>query len=347
MRRLDQYCLVPRLFLVLLLPTAVCLLPTVPESQADTKPAVEPAKHKSYTEKISDDVSFDMVPIPGGAFDMGSPKTEKGRGDDEGPQHPVKIAPFWMGKCEVTWDEFDAFRAAEGVKKPEENEKRLKDNADAVTGPTPTYVDSHYNFGGGQQACIAITHHAAMEYCYWLSKKTGKTYRLPTEAEWEYACRAGTKTAFFFGDDPKQLDEYAWYSANSDDQPHKVGLKKPNPWGLYDMIGNVAEWCLDSYQKDAYSKFPLDKPTLGPVILPTAARTPNVTRGGSWADEAPMCRSAARRPSEKSWYKQDPQRPQSIWWLTDADFVGFRIVRPVEEQDNLKGLRSKVTLDSK
>jgi formylglycine-generating enzyme required for sulfatase activity len=186
-----------------------------------------------------------------------------------------------------------------------------------------------------------------MQYCRWLSMKTGKTYRLPTEAEWEWAARAGTKTAYFFGDDPGKLGDYAWYSANSDEKTHKVGQKKPSPWGLYDIYGNVAEWCVDHYDKNYYGKFPTDKPTVGPVLLPTEKRFSHVVRGGSWADDPPACRSAARRGSDKSWITLDPQRPQSIWWLTSADFVGFRVVRPVEEQDNLKGLRSKVTRESR
>jgi formylglycine-generating enzyme required for sulfatase activity len=186
-----------------------------------------------------------------------------------------------------------------------------------------------------------------MQYCRWLSMKTGKTYRLPTEAEWEWAARAGTKTAYFFGDDPAKLGDYAWYAANSDDKTHKVGEKKPNPWGLHDIYGNVAEWCVDHYDKTYYGTFPTDKPTVGPVLLPTAKRWSHVVRGGSWAEEPPGCRSAVRRGSDKSWIMLDPNRPQSIWWLTSADFVGFRLVRPVEEQDNLKGLRSKVTRQSR
>jgi formylglycine-generating enzyme required for sulfatase activity len=113
------------------------------------------------------------------------------------------------------------------------------------------------------------------------------------------------------------------------------------------MHGNLAEWCLDHYKKEAYAAFPTDKPALWPVLLPTADRFSHVARGGSWADKPPRLRSAARRGSDKTWIRQDPQRPQSIWWLTDAEFVGFRVVRPVEEQDNLKGLQSKVTRESK
>src|SRR5262249_51138796 len=134
---------------------------------------------------------------------------------------------------------------------------------------------------------------------------------------------------------------------NSDDVTHVVGQKKPNPWGLYDMHGNVAEWCLDHYQKDYYSRFKLDKAVAGPVLLPTANRFSHVARGGSWTDDADKLRSAARRGSDPTWIQRDPQRPQSIWWLTDADFVGFRIVRAVQEQDNLKNLKSKVTRESK
>ena len=164
-----------------------------------------------------------------------------------------------------------------------------------MTRPTPPYADETFGFGRNGQPAICITHHAAMEYCRWLSAKTGKIYRLPTEAEWEYACRAGTKTAYSWGDDPAKLDEYAWY-VNNAEKPMKVGKKKPNPWGLYDMHGNVAEWCLDHYVPDAYKRIPTDKPTLGPVILPDAKEYSYVARGGSWDDDAGQApqRGAAR-----------------------------------------------------
>jgi formylglycine-generating enzyme required for sulfatase activity len=317
---------------------------------APFEPKIEKAEHKQYTETIpGSEVSFDMMPIPGGTFMMGSPESEKGRSADEGPQHPVKIRPFWMGKCAVTWDEYDLYwKKREGVNKDKwtENDKL----ADAVSRPTPPYADETFGHGREGNPVLCITHHAAMEYCRWLSAKTGKIYRLPTEAEWEYAARAGTKTAYFFGDDPAKLDEYAWYGKNckgADEGAHPVGKKKPSPWGLYDIYGDVAQWCLDSYEKDFYSKSPADKLSLCPVCLPTDKRFPNVARGGSWFDkDAAACRSAARHSSDSSWIKRDPQSPQSIWWLTDADYVGFRVVRPVEEYDELKGIKSKVTKQS-
>jgi formylglycine-generating enzyme required for sulfatase activity len=185
-----------------------------------------------------------------------------------------------------------------------------------------------------------------MEYCRWLSAKTGKYYRLPTEAEWEWACRAGTTTAFSFGDDESKLGDYAWFEDNSDDLAQKVGMKKPNPWGLYDMHGNVSEWCVDLYKDDSCNKYSLDKLTLNPVLLPNNKRYPYVTRGGAWIDGADGCRSAARKASSKDWLRRDPQRPQSIWWMTDADFVGFRLVLAVDEREHLKGIQSKVTRES-
>ncbi len=331
---------------------AALALAVAPVSQGDPAatalPHVEPLTQKGFTQAIPDtDVKFDMVPIPGGTFLMGSPATEKGRSADEGPQHPVQIMPFWMGKCEVTWDEYDSYRKEMAVEEPAENDKRLKADADAVTGPTKPYADETFNHGREGHPVLCITHHSAMEYCRWLAKKTGKPYRLPTEAEWEWAARAGTSTAYFFGDDPKGLDDYAWYAGDDPDElTQEVGKKKPNPWGLYDIYGNVAEWCIDRYEKDAYKQFPLDKLTLEPVVMPGKERFPNVARGGSWADKADRLRSAARRGSDKSWIKRDPQRPQSIWWLTDADFVGFRVICEVKELDKFKGLKSLVTRES-
>jgi formylglycine-generating enzyme required for sulfatase activity len=291
-------------------------------------PAVEKAKHAPYRERLTGGgVAFDMVAVPGGEFLLGSPDREKGRDSDEGPRRRVKVRPFWMGKTEVTWELFYKFL------------KRDEADVDGITRPTPPYHDETHGFGRDGYPAIGMSHHGAMEFCRWLSKVTGKAYRLPLEAEWEWACRAGTATAYHFGDDEKKLGDFAWFAANSNESSHPVGKKKPNAWGLYDMHGNVAEWCLDHYAKDAYAS---DK-----LRLPTADRFPHVVRGGSWFHDPAKCRCAARIASGKSWNKIDPGNPQSIWWVANTDFVGLRVVRAVEEVKDLKGLRSKVTTRSK
>jgi formylglycine-generating enzyme required for sulfatase activity len=352
MRRLSQD---PLGWLLLLAGAAAALAGALfPARARDDPPAASTALTlpEGYTEKVpGTGVRFALVGIPGGTFLMGSPKEEKGRRDDEGPQHAVTIRPFWMGKYEVTWDEYDLFyKNNPGLG----SEQRRAEKAgagpevmDALSRPTPPYMDETFGFGHDRYPVVSVTHHAAMTYCRWLSRQTGRTYRLPTEAEWEWACRAGTRTAYFFGDDPARLDEYAWYAENSEEATHPVGSRRANPWGLHDMLGNVAEWCLDSYDKGAYAGRPADKPALGPLRPPTADRFPNVVRGGWWDDKAPALRCAARVASDRAWNKRDPARPPSIWWLTDGEGVGFRVVRPVEEQDALKGLRPKVTWDSK
>jgi formylglycine-generating enzyme required for sulfatase activity len=156
--------------------------------------------------------------------------------------------------------------------------------------------------------------------------KTGRFYRLPTEAEWEYACRAGTTTAYSFGDDPADLDDHGWYFDNADDRYRKIGAKKANPWGLYDMHGNVAEWVLDRWDAGFYAAH--DGLVKDPVAWP-ADEYPRVVRGGSWDDDPDALRSAARGASKRTWKLQDPQLPKSIWYHTDASFVGFRVVRPL------------------
>ena len=282
---------------------------------------------KRYTETIpGTKVTFEMVPIPGGSFVMGSPDSEPSRKPDEGPQHKVTISPFWMEKCEVTWNEFELFMYPEMKKFGDA--PGAKEIADAVTHPTKPYVEMSFGMGKDGFPAISMTQHAANTYCKWLSAKTGQFYRLPTEAEWEYACRAGTTTAYSFGDDASKLGEYAWDAENSDSKYHKVGEKKPNPWGLYDMHGNVAEWVLDQYVADGYGKFPAEGVT-DPWVKATKPY-PHAVRGGSWQDDPDMLRSAARRGSDRSWKMQDPQLPKSIWYMTDAQFLGFRIVRPLK-----------------
>jgi formylglycine-generating enzyme required for sulfatase activity len=254
-----------------------------------------------------------------------------------------------MGKYEVTWDEYDQFATVHPGNRGEQKHAEKDgnpDRIDAVSRPSEPYMDMTFGYGREGYPAICMTHHAAMAYCRWLSLKTGRTYRLPTEAEWEYACRAGSQSAYFFDDDSAKLGDYAWYEGNSEEVTHPVGQKKPNRWGLYDMLGNVGEWCLDSYDWKTYAEFSIDKSTLGPVQMPMAKRFPNVVRGGSWDDKAAGMRCAARKASDRSWNKQDPDIPKSIWWLTNGDTVGFRIVRAVEEQDNLKGLRPRVRWDS-
>jgi formylglycine-generating enzyme required for sulfatase activity len=349
----------PRLFrylaLALLLGCSVALVPDQPRlSTATPRPApvVEKGNHKDYTEKIPfTKISFEMAAIPGGVFSMGSPADEEGRQADEGPQHKAVIRPFWMGKCEVTWDEFDEWWMYSGNPMPLQRAGPLDGDTDATTQPSPPYIDETYGHGREHHPALCMTHFAAMKYCEWLSRKTGRTYRLPTEAEWEYACRAESGAAFSFGN-LAAIDEYAWHRKNSADKEHpngtthEVGSKKPNAWGLHDMHGNVAEWCLDEYRKDAYATFAKQELSLWPVLIPPKTRYAHVARGGSWADAPDRLRSAARRASDKSWQKDDPGMPKSVWWLVRMDVIGFRVVRPVEEQENLRGFRPQIALDS-
>ena len=231
---------------------------------------------KPYVESIAgSDLKFEMMPIPGGTFTMGSPSGEEKRKAEEGPTFKATIAPFWMGKCEVTWEEYEEYAYSRDIKKKAREAVDLtkqvatEKNADAVTRPTKPYADMTFGFGSKGNPAICMTHHSAMEYCRWLSAKTGKTYRLPTEAEWEYACRAGTTTPYFSGEGSDTLGDYAWYVENTE-KPQPVGKKKPNPWGLHDIHGNVAEWCVDFHEPDAYARFAkMAQPVKGPVILPT------------------------------------------------------------------------------
>jgi len=336
------------------------LVAAPPTGQRSVK--VEGGYMVAYSEKIpGTEVSFEMIPVPGGEFLLGSPPAEAHRGKDEGPQVRVKVEPFWIGKCEVTWAEYHAFMAMyDAFKKlqrlasnakpavgPADVDWRLiqmhawngkleeKWHVDAVTTPTPLY-DSTFTYGVGDQPnqpAVTITPFAARQYTKWLSGITGYNYRLPGEAEWEYAARAGTTTAYSFGNDPEQLGDYAWYEADGDYQTHPVGTKKPNPWGLYDMHGNVAEWTLDQYSPKAYAKL-----APGPVEAKAAINWPTKTyprvlRGGSWLLPAEAARSAARQKSEeKEWKLSDPNIPLSPWWYTEepATGVGMRIIRPLK-----------------
>lgn len=271
---------------------------------------------KAYRTVIPNtDVGFDMLPVPPGEFLMGSPESEGGRKSDEGPQRKIRIEPFWMHKTEVTWDEYRLFMFAQSAK-----EDTNKDGVvDAISRPTKPYVEMSFGMGVTGFPAISMTQHAANKYAEWLSAKTGHFYRLPTEAEWEYACRAGTSGPYSTTGD---LSEVAWSSVNSGGKYQLVGKKKPNLWGLHDMHGNVMEWTLDQYGSYADS---------GPSTWRPATKAyPHAVRGGSWNDPPDRLRCAARVPSSPDWKMQDPNLPQSIWYHTEGLWLGFRLVRPLK-----------------
>ena len=306
----------------------------------DEQSSAKGQEFKNYRQTIKNtDVSFEMVAISGGEFTMGSPNGELGRSADEGPQHRVRVQPFWMGKCEVTWDEFELWSSTSRLQESKRQARGLSPRdakADAVTRPTPTYVDLSNGMGTHGYPAICISQHAAKKYCEWLTAKTGHYYRLPTEAEWEYACRAGSITAYSFGDDRSLLNDYAWHDGNCEGEGgkkyHPVGLKKPNSWGLHDMHGNVAEWVQDKYDADFYKTSPANQLVESPLWV-ASREYPRVTRGGSWMSPPSSVRSASRQPSSETWKDSDPQSPKSAWYITDAPFVGFRVLRPLRIPD--------------
>ena len=281
----------------------------------------------NYNQKIGGvDYGLDMILINGCNFKMGSPSYEANRIADEGPVHEVYIDSFWMGKFEITWDIFHLFMSREIDKNQASsninNEVNLE--VDAVSAATTPYVEMSFGMGTDGYPAISMTQLSASKFCEWLSAMTGNYYRLPTEAEWEYACRAGSDTPYSF-EDENQISDYAWYDENSDGKYHKVGEKKPNPWGLHDMHGNVSEWTLDQYKPTIYQRS--DTEVSNPFENATKLY-PRVARGGSFMDRSYRLRSSARLASNKKWKKQDPQIPRSVWWHTDAQFLGFRVIRP-------------------
>jgi len=192
------------------------------------------------------------------------------------------------------------------------------------------------SFGMGKDGypAISMTQHAANKYCQWLSSKTGHFYRLPTEAEWEYACRAGTTTAYSFGDDASQIGDTRGTGKNSDFKYQKVGRKSRIRGAFTTWHGNATEWCLDQYEPKLRRSSSV--PSANDPWVKATAPYPHAVRGGSWDDPPEMLRSSARRGSDKSWKQQDPQLPKSIWYHTDAQFLGFRIIRPLK----VRGRRS-------
>jgi sulfatase modifying factor 1 len=255
----------------------------------ESKPPATPIPTAPATKSITNKIGMTLNLIPAGSFIMGSPDSEKDRKDDE-DQHMVTISKaFYMQTTEVTQGQWMA-----------------------VMGTEP-WKGKSYVKEGPNNAASYVSWNDAVAYCKKLSEKEGKTYRLPTEAEWEYACRAGTETAWSFGDDEKALGDYAWYEENSsainEKYAHQVGLEKPNAFGLYDMHGNVLEWCHDYFGKDYYNQ-PLEKDPRGP-----ASGSSRVLRGGSWNRDSRSTRSAYRR-----------------WNVAGfrGNYDGFRLVRELD-----------------
>ncbi|MDR2815544.1 MAG: SUMF1/EgtB/PvdO family nonheme iron enzyme [Proteiniphilum sp.] len=307
-----------------------------------------------YTEQIPGTaVSFNMIAIKGGTFTMGSPGKEPFRNPDESPQHEVSLSPFFMAEVETTWDQYWVFYAetmSEG-RTPPETVYRNNLNAmgvDAISGPTPPFGYPDQGWGQGDRPAITMTHYAAETFCQWLSEKTGKKYRLPTEAEWEYAARGGTETPYFFPGSPKDFSNqgfmrnifkpktdsiasYVIYDKNSDGRTQPPSLVMPNPFGLKNMLGNVMEYTVDKYDPEAYAK------RSGVTHNPRVAEGEEwVVRGGFYSSDAADVRSANRAYTQHdAWLRTDPQLPKSIWWYSDIKGVGFRVVCEPDSSLNL------------
>jgi formylglycine-generating enzyme len=319
------------------------------------KEPAEILEFKTFTEQIPESsVSFRMIAIPGDTFKMGSPPDEPFRKNNEQMQKEVEVSRFFMAETEVTWEEYLTFyrqTAAEGRTTDTEGFRKTGGSeTDAISGATPPYGQPDQGWGMGKRPVISISFHAAETYCKWLSLVTKKKYRLPTEAEWEYACRAGTTTPYFFPGNPRDFQKTGWrsrfsrndtaeinrysvYKENSSAKTQEPEFVKPNPFGLRNMSGNVAEFCSDWYNNDPFSgstEIVIKNPT-GPE-----SGSEHVIRGGSYSDMAGNLRSAARDSTRTDdWLKTDPQIPKSIWWYSDCFNVGFRVVCEAGQETGL------------
>ncbi len=235
------------------------------------------APRPTFVEKLPGTVvEFKMVSIPAGEIQI------------EGKKHAIK--EFWIGETEVTWDVFDVWAYRMDL-----TEKQKAEDFDAENRPSRPYGAPDRGYGHQGFAALSMTHAGAKAFCKWLSEKTGRAYRLPSEAEWEYAARAGSSSL-------PVLEDAGWFWENADDAAHPVGAKKPNGWGLFDMLGNASEWCSPSVGDD-------------PVV-----------RGGNFTTKLADVSFDMRQKYHPSWQMRDAQMPKSSWWLSDGEFVGMRLM---------------------
>ena len=261
---------------LLLVVASAIVLADRPLQDAESKPVAKASAEetKAFEEKVpGTTATLKMVPIP------------KGKEDEKA---------FYMSATEITWDIFDVF--VFGL-----DENSAPKEVDAYSRPSKPYIPPDKGFGHAGYPAIGMSFKNATEFSKWLAAKTGKKYRLPTESEWERACRAGTTTAYFTGNDATGIADHVWFKDNAANKTQPVGKKKPNAWGLHDMLGNVAEWTVGKDGK-------------------------GTTCGGSFQDEAKGVVPTARQPFQKAWNASDPQVPKSKFWMVDCAHVGFRVV---------------------
>jgi len=271
---------------MLLAGAVICIVPATLAGRI-ARAAQQPAKSgalKPFVQTLPGSVvKINMISVPAGSVTIGGKK--------------VAVKPFWIADTETTWEAHDAFMSS-GPPSPAYDQTKFA--PDAIARPSRSYIPPDLGWGHHGFPAINVSFLNADMFCRWLAKQTGKKYRLPTEAEWQYACLAGAPAT----EKPPtadQLDKVAWYVDNSNGRTHPVGKKLPNAWKLYDMEGNAGEWATDLAGK--------------PVLC-----------GGTWNDKPEQMVSTERKHQTPDWQATDPQLPKSRWWLSDGNFVGFRIV---------------------
>lgn len=272
---------------LLLLALAALAAGCRPAAREAPEPAAAGAPLAPYRDSIPGTlVTFEMVPVPGGTVAV----------EGTGGMRVETVQAFWIGRTELTWDAYDPFAFGPGS-------GGARGSAEAESRPSRPYGAPDYGFGHAGYPAISVAREAAVAYCRWLSEKTGKRYRLPTEAEWaraaDLAAGGGSSARSLAG---ARLDSLAWHRGNSGEKSHPVGAKAPDALGLFDLFGNAAEWVTSDYGRP-------------------------LTLGGSWRHPADSVGPHARAVQDDSWNERDPQLPKSPWWLSDGPFVGFRVVR--------------------
>jgi formylglycine-generating enzyme required for sulfatase activity len=279
----------------------------------------------AFQDPLASGAKIDMLPVKGGEFTW--------RGEKEDDILTVSLSPFWMSKHEITWEAYEPFMLSPIPRQKDGQpldfmRAQIKNDIEFIARPTPPYHPMTFGMKRDGHPALSMTQHAANKYCQWVSFQTGHFYRLPTEAEWEFACRAGSETKASWGPDAQKAGEYAWFGGDASTHYNVPGKKKPNSLGFHDMHGNVLEWTLDQYIPNRREYFAKDK-VHNPWVKATKPY-PHVTKGGHWQQSLKEISAAARHQSTPIWKVADPQRPRSLWYHTTTPWLGLRIVRPAK-----------------